>query len=93
MKNKCKKAAALAYGWDENIPKVVASGKDKIALSIINKAKELNIPIFQNKELVDSLIKLDINNDINKETYLAVAKILSWLNKNEERYKLSNSLK
>ena len=84
-----KKAVALAYGENINVPKVVASGKEKIAFEIIKKAKEYNIPMFQNKELVDSLINLNIDDEINEESYLGVAKILIWLNDIENNAQLS----
>lgn len=84
-----KKAVALAYGDNDNVPKVIASGRDKIAFKIIQKAKEHNIPMFQNKELVDSLINIDIDSEINEESYLGVAKILVWLSNIENNSQLS----
>lgn len=89
MKTNIKKAVALAYGYNEDIPKIVASGYNKSALFIVEKAKKLNIPIFQNKELVESLIKLNLDDEIHEENYLSVAKILIWLSNNEDRSKLS----
>ena len=90
MKKDVKKAVALAYGENYNAPIVVANGKEKMALRLIQKAKEFNIPIFKNKQLVESLINLDINEEINEESYLAVAKILSWLQYSESKAFLSN---
>lgn len=90
MKMNIKKAIALAYGYNETAPKVVASGYDKSALLIMEKAKRLDIPIFQNKELVESLITLNLDDEIDEKDYLSVAKILIWLSNNENRSKLSN---
>ncbi|RAX54680.1 hypothetical protein CCY99_02650 [Helicobacter sp. 16-1353] len=87
--NNTKKAVALLYGEQTPIPKITATGKDRFAFAIIQKAKEYNIPIFQNKELVDSLINLDVNDEIDVDSYLAVAKILIWLNDNENKMQLS----
>lgn len=84
-----KKAVALAYGYNENAPKVIASGMNQSALLIIDKAKKLDIPIFKNKELVESLIMMDLGEEIDEEHYIAVAKILAWLSKNEDKSKLS----
>ena len=92
MKKDIKKAIALAYGYGENIPKIVASGYNQSALLIIEKAKKFDIPIFKNKELVESLIKLDLDDEIGEEDYLAVAKILTWLSNNENKSKLSNEI-
>ena len=85
-----KKAVALAYGEKTIAPKVVASGRDKVAFEIIKKAKEYNIPMFQNKDLVDSLINLNIDDEIDEESSLCVAKILLWLNDIENSAQLSN---
>lgn len=87
--NNTKKAAALAYGNDIKILKVVASGKEKLALQIIQKAKDFNIPIFQNANLVNALINIDIDDEINEDSYLAVSKILIWLNESENKVQLS----
>lgn len=84
-----KKAVVLAYGENISIPKVVASGREKIAFEIIKKAKEYNIPMFQNKELVDSLINFDIGDEINEESYHCVEQILIWLNNIENNAQLS----
>ncbi|MDE6886603.1 MAG: EscU/YscU/HrcU family type III secretion system export apparatus switch protein [Helicobacteraceae bacterium] len=90
MKNKeISKAVALAYGGEIQTPKVVASGKDKMALLLVQRAKEFNVPIFQNKELVDLLINLEIDEEIGEDSYLAVARILIWLNENELKTQLS----
>lgn len=83
------KAVALAYNKHLNAPKVVASGKDRFATILIQKALEFDIPIFQNKELVDLLINIEVDDFINEESYLAVAKIFVWLNENEKKAQLS----
>lgn len=84
-----KKAVALAYGDNINALKITASGKDKIAFEIIQKAKQYNIPMFQNKDIVDSLINLNIDDEVNTESNLCVAKILLWLNDIENNAQLS----
>lgn len=84
-----KKAVALAYGDNTNALKITASGKDKIAFEIIQKAKQYNIPMFQNKDIIDSLINLNIDDEVNTESNLCVAKILLWLNDIENNAQLS----
>lgn len=84
-----KKAVALAYGDNTNALKITASGKDKIAFEIIQKAKQYNIPMFQNKDIVDSLINLNIDDEVKTESNLCVAKILLWLNDIENNAQLS----
>jgi len=86
---KSKKAVALQYdSQSQGAPKVIAKGKGTIAETIITKAKEYDIPLFQNKELVDSLFTLDIDKEIPAELYKAVADVFIWLMKTEQ--KLSN---
>ena len=80
------KAVALKY--DKNgsgAPKVLASGKGTLADTIIQKAQEFNIPIFANKALVNSLIDLEINQEIPSELYQAVVEVFVWLMKNEKK--------
>lgn len=75
-----KKAAALAYEeYKDYAPRVVASGQGKIAEAIIAKANEYQIPLFCNAELVDSLIKMDINSNVPPELYQAVVDVFIWL--------------
>lgn len=82
------KAAALKYDQESSkAPKIIASAKGEIADKIIQKAKEFDIPIFANKELVDSLVNLDIDHEIPQELYSAVADIFIWLMKNENKLK------
>lgn len=83
------KAVALAYNEHLQAPKVVAKGKEEIARILIQKALDLDIPIFQNAMLVDLLINIEVDDFISEESYLAVAKILLWLNENEENAQLS----
>ena len=82
------KAAALKYEKENyNSPKVVASAKGDLAKKIIQKAKEFDVPIFANEQLVDSLVNLEIDHEIPQELYNSVAEVFIWLMKNEKRYK------
>lgn len=83
------KAVALAYNKHLSTPKVIASGKDRFAAILIQKALEFDIPIFQNQELVDLLIDINVDDFISQDCYLAVAKIFEWLNENEKKAQLS----
>ena len=76
MKQKVKKAAALQYKPGEVAPKITALGKGEIAEKIIEKAKEHNIPIFENSNLVETLLTLDLGKEIPPELYAVVAEIL-----------------
>lgn len=73
-----KKAAALRYSQGEDdAPKLVAKGKGFIAEKIIEVAKEHNIPIHEDANLVHVLEKMDLNTEIPQELYRAVAEVLA----------------
>jgi len=75
-----KKAVALRYDVTQDpAPKIVAKGSGEIAAKIIALAKEHNIPIQEDGDLVEILAKLDLNADIPPETYLVVAEILAFI--------------
>jgi len=73
---KQKTAIALEYNPDEAAPKVIATGKGLIAEKIIEKAKESNVPVHEDKKLANTLAKLEIGDMIPPELYEAVAEIL-----------------
>ncbi len=80
-----KKAAALKYNErEDNAPRVVASGKGKIAEKIIEIAREYDIPIYEDPDLVELLLKVDIGEEIPPELYKAVAEVLAFIYKLRE---------
>ncbi|RDU65316.1 flagellar biosynthesis protein FlhB [Helicobacter didelphidarum] len=86
-----KKVAALAYEeYKDYAPKVVASGQGKIAEAIIKKANEYQIPLFCNAELVDSLVKMEVNSNVPPELYQAVVDVFVWLQNTESSSHISN---
>lgn len=77
-----QEAVALGYNHGTDIaPKVLATGKGIIAEQIIAKAKEHNIPIKQDEDLMKILSILELDSVIPLEAYAAVAEILSSLYK------------
>lgn len=81
MKNeKKKKAAALKYDpATGSAPKVTAKGKGKVAENIIAIAEKHNIPIKKDPDLVEVLSRLDMNQEIPQEIYVAVAELLAFV--------------
>ncbi|WP_104697947.1 MULTISPECIES: EscU/YscU/HrcU family type III secretion system export apparatus switch protein [unclassified Helicobacter] len=87
-----KKAAALSYQKQiDHAPKVVASGKGAIAEKIIQKAKEFDVPLFSNRALVDSLLKIEIDDEIPQELYSSTVEVFIWLNKIETQAQVSKN--
>ena len=83
-----KEAVALKYSYkDDNAPKVVAKGKGVTAENIIKIAKENNISIKEDPELLQILSKLDIYEEIPPKLYKAVAQILSFIYKTKKEIK------
>ena len=79
MNRKLKKAAALSYEQGEAAPKVTALGRGEVAERIIKTAKENNVPVFENSGLVDTLLQLDIGEQIPPELYSVVAEVLVFI--------------
>jgi flagellar biosynthesis protein len=74
---KPNKAVALSYDGI-TAPVLSAKGTDNIADEIIAIAKEHNVPIREEPELVDLLSQLKLNEEIPRELYVAVAETIAF---------------
>lgn len=91
--NKSQKAVALGYEKSKDIaPKVVASGSGIIAEKILEVARENNIPIHKDADLVSILSVLEIDENIPIEVYSVVAEIFTYIYQQNEKRK-QNKLK
>ncbi len=73
-------AVALGYDKDKNnAPIVLAKGQGDIAERIIALAKEHDIEIRQDADLLQILKAVDINQEIPIEAFAAVAEIISYI--------------
>ncbi len=80
--DKNKQAVALTYDKDKDAaPRLTAKGKGFIAQQIIDLAREHDIEIRQDADLVNILSKIDLNTPIPVEAYAAVAEILAYIYK------------
>jgi flagellar biosynthesis protein len=73
-----KRAVALRYEQNAAAPRIVATGSGFVAQTIIDRAKEYEVPIAIEPELVELLVQLDLNQLIPPELYAAVAEVLAW---------------
>ena len=90
-KEKPKQAVALEYNPLDEAPRIVATGRGKLAERIIDAAKDANVPIHKDDKLADTLSKLDIGDFIPPELYEVVAEILVFVDKMEKiRSKMNN---
>jgi len=86
MRKKRLTAVAIKYKMNEDpAPKVVAKGKGRIAEKIIELAKENDIPIREDPDLVEILAKLELNQYIPPELYQVVAEILAFIYRMSDR--------
>ncbi len=80
-------AAALRYEQGkQKAPAVVARGSGIVAEKIIEVAKSHGIPLQENPELVQVLIRLEINQEIPAELYQVVADILAMVYRASQQY-------
>jgi len=70
-----KLSVALKYDG-EGAPKVTAKGTGTIAEQIIKLAKEHEVPIQEDKELVELLGQVELDHEIPQQLYSAVVQIL-----------------
>jgi flagellar biosynthesis protein len=80
-------AAALRYSQEKDLaPRLVAKGYGKVAEKIIEAAKEAGIPIREDPDLLSLLMMLNIDEMIPPELYAAVAELLAFV------YRLNNRM-
>lgn len=76
------KVAALEYNLERDaVPRLTAKGRGQLAERIIALAKENDIPIRQDTDLVNLLEKLEVDTEIPVALYAAVAEIFAYLYK------------
>lgn len=76
---KKSKAVALSYNKEDIAPRVIAKGEGLIADRIIEKSLKENIPQYEDPELVQQLVKLELDDFIPEDLYNAVAEILFYI--------------
>jgi flagellar biosynthesis protein len=74
------KVIALRYlAQEDRAPKITAKGRGYMAEHILEMAKAHNIPVREDKNLVEILSRLDLEQEIPPEVYKAVAEILAFV--------------
>jgi len=83
--NTRRQAAALRYEPKrDRAPRLIAKGQGTLAEKLIELARLHDIPIRQDKNLLQILSRLDLNEEIPAQVYQVVAEILAFI------YRLSN---
>ena len=75
-----KSAVSLQYEKEINAaPKVTAKGQGWMAEKIIKMARERNIPIREDKDLLNLLSEIDVGREVPESLYKVVAELLAWV--------------
>ncbi len=86
-RKKSSKAAAVTYDAEKDrAPRLVAKGSGNIADKIIEIARQHDIPMVKDENLVQVLEALDLETEIPPDLYRAVAEVLAFI------YRLNNEL-
>ncbi len=86
-KKKLKEAAALRYDPEKGgAPEIVALGKGEVADRIIEKAKENNVPLYEDAKLAHTLNFLHVGDEIPRELYEVIAQILVFVSNLDDSY-------
>lgn len=74
-------AVALKYDKNDGAPKVVAKGSGYLADRILGIAKDENIPVYEDEQLVTNLGKLELGETIPPELFEIVAHIYAFVDR------------
>jgi flagellar biosynthesis protein len=76
---KPRRAAALRYDPAAGgAPRVVAAGAGEIARRILEVAAEQGVPVREEPALAEALARLELEQEIPPELFVAVAEVLVW---------------
>jgi len=79
-RHESQQAVVLRYQpKHDHAPKLVAKGRGYLAEKILELARRYNVPVRQDKNLLQVLSRLDLNEEIPAEVYKAVAEILAFI--------------
>lgn len=82
-------AVALAYDAVKNsAPELIAKGRGITAQKIIELANKLEIPIYNDTQLIDMLMHLELNTEIPEELYFITAEIFAFIYKFDRENKI-----
>lgn len=82
-----KSAVALKYHTEKDTaPKLTAKGEGLVAEHIIQLAKENQVPIKEDPDLVQILSQVDINKEVPPSVYKVVAELLAFVYKLNNKY-------
>lgn len=72
-----RQAIALKYDGKQ-APTLTAKGDDALAEAIVQLAREHEVPIYENAELVKLLARMELGDSIPQELYRTLAEIIAF---------------
>jgi flagellar biosynthesis protein len=79
MKSANAPRQAIALTYDGNhAPTLTAKGDEELAEEILRIAREYEVPIYENPELVRLLAKMELGDSIPEELYRTIAEIIAF---------------
>ncbi|PSS56400.1 EscU/YscU/HrcU family type III secretion system export apparatus switch protein [Pseudomonas sp. BBP2017] len=72
-----RQAIALSYDGQQ-APTLTAKGDDELAEAILAIAREHQVPIYENAELVRLLARMELGEQIPEALYLTIAEIIAF---------------
>lgn len=91
MTRRRNRQSAISLKFDQSrdqAPRVTAKGEGLMAERIIQLARENNIPIREDADLVEVLSQVNIQQEIPPSVYRVVAELLAWVYRMNQDYKL-----
>ena len=83
-------AVALRYDQDQDAsPRVLAKGNGLVAARILELARERGIPVKSDADLAQALAQLDLGEMIPAELYPAVAEVLAFVYRQNQRRRMA----
>ncbi len=95
MKPRRNSKSAIALHFDQakdQAPRVTAKGEGFVAERIIELAREHDIPIREDADLVEVLSQVNVQQEIPPSVYRVVAELLAWVYKMNKEYKIPRNL-
>jgi len=77
MSNPPRQAIALTYDGS-SVPSLTAKGDDELAEAILAIAREHEVPIYENAELVRLLARLELGDAVPEALYRTIAEIIAF---------------
>lgn len=79
MSKKSAPRQAIALSYDgKSAPSLTAKGDDELAEAILAIAREYEVPIYENADLVRLLARLELGEAIPEQLYLCIAEIIAF---------------